>query len=155
MVNDYSSIVCIFICLVTSSTFSIHGLTLPENNSSDRYVKFASALREEFLSKLPAGYLPSLPRRDISSEEGKPKIPVVLSDYHLSNTVPPFSSSYVKFCICSIPSNPSVASKTDAKLSTSSIEKSSERDSPMPTFRVDVLDQRQNKRNSLPCWSYK
>ncbi|KAJ1521902.1 hypothetical protein ONE63_002238 [Megalurothrips usitatus] len=52
-----------------------------------------------------------------------------------------------------IPSNPSVTSK----VSTSSMERSSERDSPMPTFRVDVLSRasnRGNKRNSLPdYWS--
>ncbi|XP_075211047.1 disks large homolog 5-like isoform X1 [Lycorma delicatula] len=59
-----------------------------------------------------------------------------------------------------IPSNPSVASKNSGgKVSTGSIEKSSERGSPMPTFHVEVLSPglRQNKRNSLPdyCWSQK
>lgn len=59
-----------------------------------------------------------------------------------------------------IPSNPSVASKSSGgKVSTGSIEKASDRGSPMPTFHVEVLSPglRQNKRNSLPdyCWSQK
>ncbi|GBP27676.1 Disks large homolog 5 [Eumeta japonica] len=58
-----------------------------------------------------------------------------------------------------IPSNPSVTSKNSAgKLSTGSIERSSERNSPMPTFHVEVLSpgrgakQFTNKgaRNSMP-----
>lgn len=57
-----------------------------------------------------------------------------------------------------IPSNPSVTSKNSAgKLSTGSIERSSERNSPMPTFHVEVLSpgqgakQLQHKtRNSMP-----
>uniref|UniRef100_A0A1B6CJU0 PDZ domain-containing protein n=1 Tax=Clastoptera arizonana TaxID=38151 RepID=A0A1B6CJU0_9HEMI len=59
-----------------------------------------------------------------------------------------------------IPSNPSVTSKSSGgKVSTGSIEKASDRGSPMPTFHVEVLSPglRQNKRNSLPdyCWSQK
>ncbi|KAI5755793.1 hypothetical protein M8J77_019736 [Diaphorina citri] len=59
-----------------------------------------------------------------------------------------------------IPSNPSVAFKTSGtKMSNGSIEKTSERGSPMPTFHVEVLSPglRQNKRNSLPdyCCSHK
>lgn len=59
-----------------------------------------------------------------------------------------------------IPSNPSVASKgSGGKMSSGSIEKSSERGSPMPTFHVEVLSPglRQNKTNSLPdyCWPHK
>jgi hypothetical protein len=59
-----------------------------------------------------------------------------------------------------IPSNPSVTSKSSAgKLSTGSIERTSERGSPMPTFHVEVLSpgHRENKRNSLPdyCFSQK
>lgn len=57
-----------------------------------------------------------------------------------------------------IPSNPSVTSKNSAgKLSTGSIERSSERNSPMPTFHVEVLSpgrgsKQLNKgtRNSMP-----
>ncbi|KAG7311968.1 hypothetical protein JYU34_001392 [Plutella xylostella] len=61
-----------------------------------------------------------------------------------------------------IPSNPSVTSKNSAgKLSTGSIERSSERNSPMPTFHVEVLSpgrgskQMTNKatRNSMPEYS--
>lgn len=66
-----------------------------------------------------------------------------------------------------IPSNPSVASKSSGGaggISTGSIDRSvcSERDSPMPTFRVEVLNPGQialpaNKRQSLPeyGWSTK
>ncbi|XP_073985790.1 MAGUK family member discs large 5 isoform X1 [Rhodnius prolixus] len=59
-----------------------------------------------------------------------------------------------------IPSNPSVASKSSgAKVSSSSIEKTSDRGSPMPTFHVEVLSpgHRQNKTTSLPdyCWPHK
>ncbi|XP_054265704.1 disks large homolog 5-like isoform X2 [Macrosteles quadrilineatus] len=58
-----------------------------------------------------------------------------------------------------IPSNPSVTSKSSGgKVSTGSIEKASDRGSPMPTFHVEVLSPglRQNKRNSLPdyTWSH-
>lgn len=57
-----------------------------------------------------------------------------------------------------IPSNPSVTSKNSAgKLSTGSIERSSERNSPMPTFHVEVLSPgrgskqlNKNTRNSMP-----
>lgn len=59
-----------------------------------------------------------------------------------------------------IPSNPSVTSKSSAgKVSTGSIERTSERGSPMPTFHVEVLSSgnNSNKRNSLPdyCWPQK
>ncbi|KDR24048.1 Disks large-like protein 5 [Zootermopsis nevadensis] len=59
-----------------------------------------------------------------------------------------------------IPSNPSVTSKSSAgKVSTGSIERTSDRGSPMPTFHVEVLSpgHRENKRNSLPdyCFSQK
>ncbi|XP_068081799.1 disks large homolog 5 [Anabrus simplex] len=51
-----------------------------------------------------------------------------------------------------IPSNPSVTSK----VSTGSIERASERGSPMPTFHVEVLSpgHRENKRNSLPDYCF-
>lgn len=57
-----------------------------------------------------------------------------------------------------IPSNPSVTSKNSAgKLSTGSIERSSERNSPMPTFHVEVLSPgrgakpiHKGTRNSMP-----
>ncbi|CAH2044278.1 unnamed protein product, partial [Iphiclides podalirius] len=58
-----------------------------------------------------------------------------------------------------IPSNPSVTSKSSAgKLSTGSIERSSERNSPMPTFHVEVLSPGRGSkqpthkggRNSMP-----
>ncbi|CAG9564437.1 unnamed protein product [Danaus chrysippus] len=58
-----------------------------------------------------------------------------------------------------IPSNPSVTSKNSAgKLSTGSIERSSERNSPMPTFHVEVLSPgrgakqmaHKSTRNSMP-----
>lgn len=58
-----------------------------------------------------------------------------------------------------IPSNPSVTSKNSAgKLSTGSIERSSERNSPMPTFHVEVLSPgrgakqltHKGARNSMP-----
>lgn len=58
-----------------------------------------------------------------------------------------------------IPSNPSVTSKSSAgKVSTGSIERTSERGSPMPKFHVEVLcPGNSNKRNSLPdyCWPQK
>lgn len=59
-----------------------------------------------------------------------------------------------------IPSNPSVTSKSSGgKVSTGSIERTSDRGSPMPTFHVEVLSpgHRENKRNSLPdyCFSHK
>lgn len=59
-----------------------------------------------------------------------------------------------------IPSNPSVTSKSSTgKVSTGSIERTSERGSPMPTFHVEVLSSgnNSNKRNSLPdyCWPQK
>jgi hypothetical protein len=56
-----------------------------------------------------------------------------------------------------IPSNPSVTSKSSAgKVSTGSIERTSERGSPMPTFHVEVLSpgHRENKRNSLPDYCF-
>ncbi|XP_017769494.1 PREDICTED: disks large homolog 5 [Nicrophorus vespilloides] len=56
-----------------------------------------------------------------------------------------------------IPSNPSVTSKNSAgKVSTGSIERTSERGSPMPTFQVEVL-KTGAKRNSVPdyCWPHK
>ncbi|XP_046989879.1 disks large homolog 5 [Schistocerca americana] len=56
-----------------------------------------------------------------------------------------------------IPSNPSVTSKSSAgKVSTGSIERASDRGSPMPTFLVEVLSpgHRENKRNSLPDYCY-
>lgn len=63
-----------------------------------------------------------------------------------------------------IPSNPSVASKSSGGavgISTGSIDRSvsSERDSPMPTFRVEVLNPGQiampaNKRQSLPEYGW-
>ncbi|KAJ2940371.1 hypothetical protein O0L34_g48 [Tuta absoluta] len=60
-----------------------------------------------------------------------------------------------------IPSNPSVTSKNSAgKLSTGSIERSSERNSPMPTFHVEVLSPGRGAkqiykgtRNSMPEYS--
>lgn len=66
---------------------------------------------------------------------------------------------FVIFFIFRIPSNPSVTSKSSGgKVSTGSIEKASDRGSPMPTFHVEVLSPglRQNKRNSLPdyTWSH-
>lgn len=59
-----------------------------------------------------------------------------------------------------IPSNPSVTSKNSAgKVSTGSIERTSERGSPMPIFHVEVLSSPGDaaKRNSVPdcCWSQK
>ncbi|XP_014262219.1 disks large homolog 5 isoform X2 [Cimex lectularius] len=59
-----------------------------------------------------------------------------------------------------IPSNPSVASKNSGgKVSSGSIEKSSERGSPMPSFLVEVLSpgMGQNKTTSLPdyYWTHK
>ncbi|XP_069696680.1 disks large homolog 5 isoform X2 [Periplaneta americana] len=59
-----------------------------------------------------------------------------------------------------IPSNPSVTSKSSiGRVSTGSIERTSERGSPMPTFHVEVLSpgHRENKRISLPdyCFSQK
>lgn len=58
-----------------------------------------------------------------------------------------------------IPSNPSVISKNSAgKVSTGSIEHSSERGSPMPIFQVEVLSPGDSKkRNSVPdyCWPQK
>lgn len=58
-----------------------------------------------------------------------------------------------------IPSNPSVTSKGSGKMSTSSIERTSDHGSPMPTFHVEVLSSgnNSNKRNSLPdyCWPQK
>ncbi|KAK9686089.1 Guanylate kinase [Popillia japonica] len=58
-----------------------------------------------------------------------------------------------------IPSNPSVTSKNSAgKLSTGSIERTSERGSPMPIFEVEVLSPgSSSKRNSVPdyCWPQK
>jgi hypothetical protein len=59
-----------------------------------------------------------------------------------------------------IPSNPSVTSKgSGGKVSTGSIERTSDRGSPMPTFHVEVLSpgHRENKRNSLPdyCFPHK
>lgn len=63
-----------------------------------------------------------------------------------------------------IPSNPSVASKSSGGaggISTGSIDRSisSERDNPMPTFRVEVLNSGQismpaNKRQSLPEYGW-
>ncbi|XP_059054689.1 disks large homolog 5 [Achroia grisella] len=48
-----------------------------------------------------------------------------------------------------VPSNPSVTSKNSAgKLSTGSIERSSERNSPMPTFHVEVLSPGQGAKQS-------
>ncbi|KAF5296629.1 hypothetical protein FQA39_LY12457 [Lamprigera yunnana] len=58
-----------------------------------------------------------------------------------------------------IPSNPSVTSKNSAgKVSTGSIERTSERGSPMPIFQVEVLSPgNRDKRNSMPdyCWPQK
>lgn len=58
-----------------------------------------------------------------------------------------------------IPSNPSVTSKNSAgKVSTGSIERTSERGSPMPIFQVEVLSPGDGaKRNSVPdcCWGQK
>ncbi|XP_018325504.1 disks large homolog 5 [Agrilus planipennis] len=58
-----------------------------------------------------------------------------------------------------IPSNPSVTSKNSAgKVSTGSIERTSERGSPMPIFQVEVLSPgNRDKRNSVPdyCWPQK
>uniref|UniRef100_A0A1Y1L2X4 PDZ domain-containing protein n=1 Tax=Photinus pyralis TaxID=7054 RepID=A0A1Y1L2X4_PHOPY len=58
-----------------------------------------------------------------------------------------------------IPSNPSVTSKNSAgKVSTGSIEHTSERGSPMPIFQVEVLSPgNRDKRNSVPdyCWPQK
>ena len=53
-----------------------------------------------------------------------------------------------------IPSNPSVTSA--GKVSTGSIERTSERGSPMPTFHVEVLSpgHRENKHNSLPDYRF-
>nr|CAD7404625.1 unnamed protein product [Timema cristinae] len=56
-----------------------------------------------------------------------------------------------------IPSNPSVTSKNSTgKVSTGSIERTSERGSPMPTFHIEVLSHghRENKRNSLPDYCF-
>nr|CAD7452581.1 unnamed protein product [Timema tahoe] len=56
-----------------------------------------------------------------------------------------------------IPSNPSVTSKNSTgKVSTGSIERTSERSSPMPTFHIEVLSHghRENKRNSLPDYCF-
>ncbi|XP_024942820.1 disks large homolog 5 isoform X2 [Cephus cinctus] len=60
-----------------------------------------------------------------------------------------------------IPSNPSVTSKSSVgKLSTGSIERTSERGSPMPTFHVEVLSpgtgtvKGNNKRSSMPDYCY-
>lgn len=63
-----------------------------------------------------------------------------------------------------LPSNPSVASKSSGGaggISTGSIDRSvsSERDSPMPTFRVEVINPGQismpaNKRQSLPDYGW-
>lgn len=67
------------------------------------------------------------------------------------------------YFIFRIPSNPSVTSKSSggAGISTGSIDRSvsSERDSPMPTFRVEVLNPGQmpmpaNKRQSLPDYNW-
>lgn len=58
-----------------------------------------------------------------------------------------------------IPSNPSVASKNSTgKISTGSIERTSERGSPMPIFQVEVLSPgNRDKRSSVPdyCWPQK
>lgn len=58
-----------------------------------------------------------------------------------------------------IPSNPSVTSKNSiGKISTGSIERTSERGSPMPIFHVEVLSSGDSKkRNSVPdyCWPQK
>lgn len=58
-----------------------------------------------------------------------------------------------------IPSNPSVTSKNSTgKISTGSIERTSERGSPMPIFQVEVLSPGDSKkRNSVPdyCWPQK
>ncbi|KAJ9592918.1 hypothetical protein L9F63_015423, partial [Diploptera punctata] len=53
-----------------------------------------------------------------------------------------------------IPSNPSVTSA--GKVSTGSIERTSERGSPMPTFHVEVINSahRENKHNSLPEYCF-
>lgn len=58
-----------------------------------------------------------------------------------------------------IPSNPSVISKNSTgKISTGSIERTSDRGSPMPIFHVEVLSSGDSKkRNSVPdyCWPQK
>ncbi|XP_022916732.2 disks large homolog 5 isoform X1 [Onthophagus taurus] len=55
-----------------------------------------------------------------------------------------------------IPSNPSVTSKNSAgKLSTGSIERTSERGSPMPIFEVEVLNPENAVKRHHYCWPHK
>lgn len=144
--------------------FTFHPHPHPHSNPSP--LNFSSQSRESFCFEPPyQPYHSHSPSVDVSYIK-RPTIGVQHSHYRDSDMVHypqtyeggtfPRKKESQRF---RIPSNPSVTSKNSAgKVSTSSIERTSERGSPMPIFQVEVLSSgNDSKRNSVPdyCWPQK
>lgn len=123
-----------------------------------------SQSRDSFIFEPP---YPSLHLHSPSVDANFPKRPMHLHGQHRDSCIIPYSPGLELGTFprkrenprIRIPSNPSVTSKNSAgKVSTGSIERTSERGSPMPIFQVEVLSPGDAaKRSSVPdcCWNQK
>lgn len=123
-----------------------------------------SQSRDSFIFEPP---YPSLHIHSPSVDANFPKRPMHLHGQHRDSCIIPYSPGLELGTFprkrenprIRIPSNPSVTSKNSAgKVSTGSIERTSERGSPMPIFQVEVLSPGDAaKRSSVPdcCWNQK